>query len=292
MDSVGVRVQKLALADQVLTLSRLAGSRTRNGRFSPANVEVLFDEFGLPRPAKTSNVMVALEKKGLLARVKVEGRAPNWQVTPLGRARSQDLASDMDLAALTAEATQRTVTLLAETPHPVVPPTLAPPELIRPLHAFFNEHPFERNVFGMTRFPGAPEDGSLDPIAPALEEARKVCSKHGLEFHLASDRQIVDELWANVAAHIWGCEYGVAFFEDRTGKGLNYNLNIEVGSCLVLGRRLAILKDKPVEKLPTDLTGKIYKTVDLGKVATVGTELHRWIRDDLNLGACPDCPSS
>lgn len=35
--------------------------------------------------------------------------------------------------------------------------------------------------------------------------------------------------------------YGIAFFEAVSDKGLNYNLNIEVGSCLVLGRRLALL---------------------------------------------------
>ena len=170
--------------------------------------------------------MGGLERKGLLKRVrgKPKGTA-NWQVTPLGRARAMELADDMDLAALAAEAARRSVTLLADTPHPVIPPSLAPPELIAPLRAFFNEHPFALNVFGMTRFPGKAEDGELDPIAPALDVARDVCKSHGLEFHLASDRQIVDDLWANVAAHLWGSQYAIAFFEDRTGKGLNYNLN-------------------------------------------------------------------
>jgi hypothetical protein len=110
-----------------------------------------------------------------------------------------------------------------------------------------------------------------------------------VEFHLAS-RQIVDDLWANVAAHLWGSQYAIAFFEKRTRRGLNYNLTIEVGSTLVLGRRLAILKDVSVETLPVDLVGRIYKSVDLADADTVATALHVWCRDDLNLGRCPGCP--
>jgi hypothetical protein len=143
----------------------------------------------------------------------------------------------------------------------------------------------------MTRFPGKEEEGKLDPIAPALDAARAACTAHGLEFHLASDRQIMDDLWPNVAAHLWGSQHAIAFVENRTDKGLSYNLNIEVGSCLVLGRRIAILKDEPVKALPSDLTSKIYKEVDLAKLDTVSHEVHTWIRDDLGLPSCPSCPT-
>lgn len=72
----------------------------------------------------------------------------------------------------------------------------------------------------MTRFPGQRTDGKIDPVGPALEAAKKVCEKHGLTFHLASDRSIVDDLWPNVAAHMWGCRYGIAFFEAVSDKVL------------------------------------------------------------------------
>jgi hypothetical protein len=92
-------------------------------------------------------------------------------------------------------------------------------------------HPFETNVFGMTRFPDTSETGKQpDPVVPALKAAREVCRLHGLQFHLASDRAIVDDLWANVAAHMWASQYGIAFFEDRRDRGMNYNLTLEVGS--------------------------------------------------------------
>jgi hypothetical protein len=56
----------------------------------------------------------------------------------------------------------------------------------------------------MTRFPDEQDEANPDPLGPALEIARDACASHGLEFHLASDRMIVDDLWANVAAHMWG----------------------------------------------------------------------------------------
>lgn len=136
----------------------------------------------------------------------------------------------------------------------------------------------------MTRFPGTSENGELDPIAPALKAAKAVCAERGLVFHVASDRQIVDDLWANVAAHMWACRYGIAFFEERTPRGLNYNLTIEVGGCLIMGRRLALLKDEPLATLPSDLVGQIYKEVDLDDPNTVRSQLEAWIRDDLWIG--------
>ena len=99
-----------------------------------------------------------------------------------------------------------------------------------------------------------------------------------------------DDLWTNVAAHMWASRYGIAFFEDRVDRGMNYNLTTEVGSMLMTGRRCALLKDASIERLPTDLVGRIRKDIDLDDLSTVSEALHRWIRHDLSLGACPDCP--
>jgi hypothetical protein len=278
---VGSRVQNLDLSEQVLILGRLAQDRLEGNVFAPGKVEALFDEIGLPRPAKTSNVLVKLEDAKLVTRMK--GVRGAWKLTPNGLAKVASLASDMDLAALNAEASRPSATLLGATAHPVIPPSLAPPALIGPLQEFLDEFPFERNVFGMTRFPGAAKNGELDPIAPSLERAAAVCAKHGLTFHLASNRNIVDDLWPNVAAHMWACRYGIAFFEARTERGLNYNLNIEVGSCLVLGRRMALLKDGSLEAMPTDLVGHIYFSVDLDDPDTVSGALDGWIKSSLHI---------
>jgi hypothetical protein len=123
----------------------------------------------------------------------------------------------------------------------------------------------------------------------ALRIAREVCQEHGLEFHLASDRALNDDLWTNVAAHMWASQYGIGFFENTQKKGLSYNLTIEVGSMLMTGRRCALLKDKSIDRMPTDLVGRIYKSVDFKSLETVKNSLHEWIREDLNLGSCPHC---
>jgi len=262
-------------------MARLAQARSEAGLFAPTAVDALFDDIGLPRPTKTSNILASLEKKQLLTRVKKGQGGATWKLTPEGTGQAEALATNMDLAVLVAEASGPATTFLGATAHPVIPASLAPPALIKPLHEFLAEHPFDTNVFGMTRFPTKQADGQSDPVAMALNAAKAVCEKHGLEFHLASDRQIVDDLWPNVAAHMWGCRYGIAFFESVTDKGLNYNLNIEVGSCLVLGRRLALLKDKSLKTMPTDLVGHIYHDVDLAKPRTVTKRLDDWISSNI-----------
>lgn len=284
MDSVAVRIQSLSMLDQVIVLARLAEARSETGGFNGSGLKAMFDEFALPKPAKITNQLSTLRTKGLLTQVAAD---PPWRMTPRGRQYAGELANDMDLAALAAEAARHPLATLAGTPHPVIPPSLAPPELIEPLRAFLEEFPFERNVFLMTRFPEP--DNPTSGLADAIETIRSACGAHGLTLHLASDRDLHPDLWPNVIGHLWASRYGVAIFEERGG-GLNYNLNIEAGSCLALGRPLAILRDRTVEKLPTDLVGKIYRSIDLDEPGTVGDEIHRWIRDALMLGACDRCP--
>lgn len=284
--SIAVRLQGFNFPSQALVLARFAQGRSPNAEFTPRALEQQFFDLSLPRPTNISDVIGRLKNNGFLTK----GAQPSsWKITPWGRDESVRLMSDIDLAALSAEAAT-TSTLLGHVAHTIVPPALAPPGLIAGVRKFLNEHPFERNVFGMTRFPEDNEDARvLDPVRGALDIARQACQLHGLEFHLASDRAIDNDLWANVAAHMWACRYGLAFFEDRMKVGLNYNLTIEVGSMLMAGRRCGLLKDASIKKMPTDLVGQIYKDVDLGNRKTVTEAIHEWLRDDLGLGRCSEC---
>jgi hypothetical protein len=283
---IGVRLQKMDVTDQALVLARLAEARGDDRQFTPKQVEDLFVSSALPKPSKMSNAIAKLEKQGLVTNGNKKG---TWRITPLGRHSSLAVWSDIDLNAFSAES-KMGMSFLAAVAHTVVPPVLGPPTLISGLQKFIGAHPFEKNVFGMTRFPESGESGAIsDPVDSALRIAREACSEHGLEFHLASDRAIDDELWKNVAAHMWASQYGIAFFEDRAGKGLNYNLTIEVGGMLTTGRRCALLKDTSIERLPSDLVGQIYKSVDFDKPETIRTSLHQWISVDLNLGTCSNC---
>ena len=206
-----------------------------------------------------------------------------YKVTPVGRAYIGEKVSSLDVVELVAEGATENAPVLGETVTSLVPFTLAPPALVQPLRGFLADHPFDTNVFGMTRFPDA-KAGTKDPVGRALGIAREVCRENGLEFHLASDRAITDDVWSNVMAHMWGSRYGIGFFEDRVKRGLNYNLVTEVGAMIMTGRRVALLKDGSIEKMPTDFVGMIFKSVNLENETTVRDSVKYWIQDDLRIG--------
>jgi hypothetical protein len=243
-------------------------------------VTQLFHDFALPGPAKIGNVFAALATKKYFT--KQPGRA-SYKVTPTGQAKVGEQMTGLDLVALVAESAHENAPVLGHLEHALIPVHMAPPALVQPLRGFLADHPFDTNVFGMTRFPDA-KAGTGDPVGRALSITKDICSEAGLEFHLASDRAIVDSLWDNVTAHMWACRYGVALFEDRVERGLNHNLLIEVGAMIMSGRRVALLKDGSIEKLPTDFVGMIYKSVDLSAQETVAATVRAWIKDDLSVG--------
>ena len=58
----------------------------------------------------------------------------------------------------------------------------------------------------------------------------------------------------------------------------------EVGAMLMTGRRVALLKDGSIEKMPTDFVGMIYKSVDLSDEGAVRVLVTNWLKDDLRIG--------
>jgi len=265
--------------DQTLVLAQLQAGRVPDAVVSPAAVAQLFDDFALPAPVKIGNMFTSLVSKKHLTKVK---GAASYRVTPSGSAKVAQQLSGLDFVALIAEGATGNTPVLGQTATSLVPFTLAPPALVQPLRGFLSDHSFDANVFGMTRFPDT-KAGTLDPMGRALSVAREVCAEHGLEFHLASDRAITDDVWPNVMAHMWASRYGIGFFEDSLNRGLNYNLVTEVGAMTMTGRRVALLKDGSIDKMPTDFLGMIYKSIDLQVEATVRTAVEAWIKDDLRI---------
>lgn len=286
-ESVGLRVQRMSLTDQTLVLASIASGRSENGTFSGRAITELFYDAALPSPSKIGNVIAALGRAGLATKGKGHG---DWVITPMGRHKVGSLIGE-DAAGLLAEAMPATGAELGHSRHPLIPATLAPPQLVRPVAEFNLKAPSSANVFGMTRFPDDDEEPGPDPVAGALAVTDTALQTHGLRFLLASQRALVDDLWDNVSAHMWASSYGIAFFEDRRGRGMNYNLVIEVGAMLMAGRRCLLLKDSSIKRMPTDLVGKIYKSVDLDDPDTVTKAVHEWAREDLALGNCSGCSS-
>lgn len=277
--SVAVRFQLLGIADQTLALARIVEARSNGGVVRPRDIEAMFVNLGLPAPAKIGNQIASLSKSGYLAKGAAQGL---WRITPLGRHHSNSIVTETELHELLAETQSYGGALLGAVLHTLVPPTLAPPAIVAPVTRFTEEFPFDLNVFGMTRFP---DDSGTDPVETALAASRAELEKHGLSFHLASDRAMSDDLWTNVAAHMWASRYGIAIFEDRRSRGINYNLTIEVGGMVMTGRRCLLLKDESISAMPTDLVGMIYKSVDIDDTASVTAAVNDWVVNDLNLSA-------
>lgn len=272
----------------MLVLGELAGRHSGDGWFRPADVVSLLTAFRLPSITNPSQVLSRLASRGLVTR----GADGRWSLTPEGRQHCGELNLSVDdgLAELHVEALPGAD--LGNVRHTVLPAYIAPLSWRRDIDRFLEQNPFDTNVFCMTRFPEDQSDTTfLDPIRPAIDRMRESLANHGLSMHLASDRQIVDDLWGNVAAHMWACRYGVAIFEDQLAKSLNYNMVIEVGAMLMTGRRCALLKDASYgPAMPTDLVGQIYKAVDLARLDPLSATIHAWAADDLGLGRCKKCP--
>ena len=274
MDNARLRLQTLGRqTDQVLVIAHVAGLRSGQMHFSGADVANTFRMLRIPEPVNIGSVFSRLGKRGLLIRV---GRR-KWALTPVGDLRVAELGIAIGAADFHTEYASE----LAKSVHHTIGVEFAPLPLAGPIGAFLKDHPFDRNVFGISRYPES--EAAADPIIPALETARDTLRDYSLEFHLASDRNVSDQLWPNVAASMWACRYGVAFIESRVEPDVNRNVLIEVGAMLMAGRRCVLLRDYSVQKMPTDLVGHIYKPVNLDDVETVTSAIREWCEADLQL---------
>lgn len=276
----GARFQGMLFNEQSLALCRIAEGRNTDGSVQAKEIEDLFDAIGLPPPPRVRDTFKALKDKGQLTPTSIRGR---WRLTPKGREESSEQVSEEGLAQLLTENARILPASLGNQVHPLVPPNFAPASIALRVRDFVRKHPFDLNVFAMTRFPE--EMSASDPVYNALQEARRAVSQKSFELHTAADQAIVDDLWGNVTAHIWASRYGIAILENRTGRGLNYNMSIELGAMLTLGRRCLLLKDSTIETIPTDLTGRICKSVDIADLQSIYDATTSWIENDLGVAA-------
>jgi hypothetical protein len=287
---IGLSVQRLGRADdRVLAVAGLVAARSEQGWLAPGQLADMFEALRVPAPG-ISQALARLRRKGLM----LTNRDALWSLTPEGRESWRDVMAEVDVLGLEAELAVAGAAELSQAQHPLIPAELAPVRWAVPIRRLLERHPFESNVFLMTRFPNAEREAAFpDPVRSVIDCARRVLAKHGLHVHLASDRNADDELFGNVAAHMWACKYGIALFETRSGdKGFNDNLQIEVGAMLMTGRRCALLRDLETPEFPTDFVGQIYKKVDFADTAAVAAVLDAWAGDDLGFApAHPPSPS-
>lgn len=149
-----------------------------------------------------------------------------------------------------------------------------PPELKDIILDFKQKHADKTTVFLMTSF-AEEHKNTIKQIVEVLKEhdiTPCLADKQGGENH--------DDLWPNIEVFIHGCDFGIGIYaDDSILKGgeadeegrekehfkrirINPNMSQEVGYMLGLQKKVCVLKNKKLDKLPTDLAGKIYVEYD------------------------------
>lgn len=149
------------------------------------------------------------------------------------------------------------------------------------LDAFYQDHPeFEKNVFIAMRF--RTEEQYLE-IHAAIKSG---LAKYGLNGVRVDEKTYPPDgdLWTNICVYMMGCKLGVCVFEEVDEKEFNPNVPLEYGFMRAMNRRVLLLKDKRMKNLPSDMTGKLYKSFDTYKITeTIHEQIKHWAERDLGL---------
>lgn len=149
------------------------------------------------------------------------------------------------------------------------------------LDKFHADHPdHDKNVFLIMRFQKA---SYFQNIAQAIDGS---LTRHGLKC-LRADQKIYPsdgDLWNNVCTYMMGCKYGIAVFEDIDERNFNPNISIEYGFMRAHDKRVLLLKEKRLQRMPTDIVGKLYRDFDQHDIElTIAAEIDNWVVKDLHL---------
>lgn len=133
---------------------------------------------------------------------------------------------------------------------------------------------YEKNVFLMMRF---------EPSRQFMEISRSIreaLQKYGLWGIRADDKAYSDDLWLNICAYMRACNYGVAVFEDIEDREMNPNIALEYGYMMALGKRTLLLKEERMPKMPTDITGRLWKPFSVFDIqGTIEQQIDNWAVD-------------
>jgi len=155
-------------------------------------------------------------------------------------------------------------------------------EALQPhLDRFGSDHPvYEKNVFIAMRFRTAKQ------FADIHQAIQLGLAKYGLLGHRADDKTYPadGDLWTNICVYMLGCKYAVCVFEEIDEREFNPNVPLEYGFMRAFNRRVLLLKDQRMPKLPADMTGKVYKAFDSYNIMeTIQQQISEWAEHDLGL---------
>jgi hypothetical protein len=149
--------------------------------------------------------------------------------------------------------------------------------------AFSQDHPdFGKNVFIAMRFrPGKQFVEIHDAVKSGL-------AKYDLKGLRSDDKTYPPDgdLWNNICVYMMGCKFGVCVFEEIDERGFNPNVPLEYGFMRATNRQVLLLKDVQIPKMPSDMTGKLYRSFDTYNITlTIHEQISQWAERDLGFKA-------
>lgn len=145
------------------------------------------------------------------------------------------------------------------------------PEHVR---RFRKDHKDQKSALIIMRF------GTTRVHRKIAKAVRDTLKDFGIDGVRADDKEYADDLYTNVKTYMDECLFGVSIFERLEGQEINANVAFEVGYLLGKGKKVCLLKDMTLERLQSDIVGKLYKDFDPQEVPrTIRTALSKWLED-------------
>jgi len=136
---------------------------------------------------------------------------------------------------------------------------------------FVSLYPYEKNVVFLASFSGIYSEKLYRSIKDSL-------SRKGYRLLRASDQQVAPDIFSNVVVLLLGCKYGIALFDASEERNwANPNVAFELGIMFTLGRKVLLLKDSRLPRLPTDIAGHIY--IEFKSPEDIPEIIERWFSE-------------
>ena len=149
-----------------------------------------------------------------------------------------------------------------------------PVENIKCLNEFKqNNSAFKKVAFIIMRFG---KSTTHDLIVTSI---KSVLEKNGLKGVRADDYEYTPEKLANILTYIYGCDFGIAVFDNIDAEYFNPNVSLEVGSLLALNKLLSLLKDKELKTLTPDIVENYTESDSQKCEETITSALTSWLKE-------------
>jgi hypothetical protein len=135
-----------------------------------------------------------------------------------------------------------------------------PPHHIRhfqKLERFWQDGPYERSVFLMTKFPDRSDGAKAVELQKVIDAVETAVETAGFVPRIATGPASHALLWDNVELYLLGCRQGIAIVEDKYLAELNPNVAMEWGWMRAMGKPVLYLAEEDFTHGRADLSGLI-----------------------------------